>query len=228
MKNSDLLTLSQSPLFDGVSREDLPVLLNCLSPLIRDYGKEEMILHAGDAVMHVGIILQGRAKILRHDCMGKTILLLNLSPASMFGEVLCCAGIKQSPVSVVADVASRVCLLDFARIIGKCSQSCSHHQQLVRNMLSILADKNLFLNRKLDLMTLRSIRARLTAFLEEVYLRQGKPNLTVSMTREDLSQYLSVDRSALSREISRMCQEGLIQTRRKEFVILDANRLFNP
>jgi len=210
--------LGQSPLFYGISPESCESMLRCLAARTESYAKDDVILLSGDSVREVGLLLSGSAKIIREDVNGNISIIAGVLPAEMFGEAFACAGVAHSPVTVVAAELCRVLFLDYRRIITTCSAACVFHARLIENMLKVIADKNLRLNQKIEVLSQRTTRQKLMAYFE----RQGAgaPKFTIPFNREELAQYLCVDRSAMSAELGRMQREGLIRFTRNEFEIL--------
>jgi len=193
-------------------------MLKCLGAEIRDVAKHEIILLAGDKPNFVGVVLAGQLHIVRDDYDGNRSLLAAVMPGEVFAEVLCCAGVQESPVSVIADIDSTVMLLSFHRILHVCPNSCANHTRLVGNTLDLIANKNLYLQSRIEIVSLKSVRAKATRYLESLIPRQGR-SVTIPFNREELAEFLCVDRSALSHELSRMKKDGLIDYRKNKFVI---------
>jgi len=209
-------------LFGGVDAAELESMLKCLGAEVKDVGKDEIVLLAGDKPRHVGIVLSGQLHIVREDYDGNRTIIAAVAPGDIFAEALCCAGVTKSPVTVVADVESTVLLLNFARILQTCPNSCSHHAKLIENMLGHVANKNLQLQSRMEIISLKSVRAKVLLYLESFVPKQGR-NITIPFNREELADFLCVERSALSHELSRMKKDGLIEYRKNKFVLLNVN-----
>ncbi len=210
--------LQSSGLFKAISAAELETMLSCLGAEIKDVKKDAFILLAGDAPTQIGMALSGRLHIYREDCDGNRSLLAAVTPGGLFAEALCCAGIAESPVSVMADTDSRVMLMGFSRILRTCPSACSHHAKLIENMLGIIANKNLLLQSRMELVCLKSVRAKALRFLESFASKQGK-HITIPFNRDEMAEYLCVERSALSHELMRMKRDGLIEYRKNRFVV---------
>ena len=203
-------------LFEGIDDGDFEKLLNCLGACRLEFPKDSFVLLAGEPVRSVGIILSGTANIIRENDEGERIIITALQTGSFFGEALCCAEVKESPVSVIASADSKVMLLDFQLILGICPSDCSFHSQLIKNMLRIIADKNLLLQNRLDIVSRKSLRAKILAYLEFQSSRFGR-EFAIPFNREELADHLCADRSALSHELARMKGDGILDYRKNHF-----------
>ena len=210
--------LKSVSLFRGVDDEGLKSVLGCISAEFNVVEKESIILLAGDKPRHVGVVLMGLIHIVREDYDGNSSLLAVLTSGDVFAEALCFAGVDESPVTVIADVDSVVMLMDFKRILQTCPNACPFHRMLIENMLGLIAGKNLMLQSHMEILSLKSVRARVLRYLESFVPKHGC-EITIPLSREGLANYLCVDRSALSHELAKMKKDGLIDYRKNKFVL---------
>ena len=215
-----LETIKQCPLFCEIEDSDLIALLTCLTAVRRTYEKDEFVFSAGDAVQSVGIVLSGGVHILQEDYWGNRTILAHIPSGELFGEAFSCAEIDSLPVSVIAAQKTEVLLIDYKRIITTCSSSCVFHMALIKNMLKLLAQKNIMLTQKMEIVTHRTTRERLLAYLSAQAIKAGESHFTIPFNRQQLADFLSVERSAMSTELSRMHSDGLISTNKSEFELL--------
>jgi CRP-like cAMP-binding protein len=208
--------LKNVKLFEGIDRGDLFSMLSCLQARVVPFKKGDFVLSAGQKAEHVGIVLSGRLHILREDYEGGRSLLDSLAPGDIFAETLCCAGIEQSPVGVMAETEAEVMLLGFRRILKTCPSSCSFHARLIENMLQVVAQKNILLQNRMEFLSRKTIREKVLSYLESFAMRQGK-DFSIPLNREQLADFLCVDRSALSRELGRLKAEGVIDFWKNRF-----------
>lgn len=213
--------LMNIPLFEGIKRDDLNAVLNCLGAQSMNYRKGEIMLTAGDEIRSFGVILSGSVQVLQEDSSGRQTLLSSFGTGESFAEVLVCAGVKESPVTALAAEDVEVMLLDFNRILHVCSNACSHHTTLIQNMLRMLAQKNLVMNRKIRYLMLKGMRQKLAAYLLEQSRTAGADTFKIPYSRAELADFLNVDRSALSRELGRLRDEGLIAFKGDFFMLRD-------
>ena len=211
--------LARCPLFRGMGAEELPALLDCLGAAPRRVEKGETILAAGDPATHLGVVLAGRVQVSRLTAEGQRIVMGELGPGQLFAESFACARAETLPVTAVAAAGGAVLLLDSRRLAAPCSAACAFHARLISNLLSVLADKNLFLAGKVEHLAGRTIKERLLSYLEELSARTGRDAVTVPFDRQALADYLCVDRSALSRTIGQLTREGVLAAERSRFVL---------
>lgn len=216
-----LSLLKQNPLFEGITIQDMPSLIDCLNGRVKDVRKDEFIFRTQDPVTFIGLVISGSVKVIREDMQGKDNLLTEIIAGELFGEVFACAEIEHSPVSVVASCDSEILLLDYRKVIDNCGSACSFHAKLTENMLKIMARKNLMLNRKIEILSKRTTRQRLLSYFME--LSNGSQHFTIPLDREELAAYLCVERSAMSAELSRMQKDGLIRYHRNTVELLNRN-----
>lgn len=226
MEAKHLAVLQSCPLFASISAREMIEMLSCLDAHVKRFEKNETVLRAGDAVDSIGVVLEGIVEVSREDAAGRRMILTMLDAGSLFAESFVCAGVPVSPVSVRAASDCAVLLLAFDRVMNSCSHSCSHHRLLVRNMLLVTAKKNLLLNRKIEFLMMKGMREKIAAFLLE-HVKKGASSATfrIPMSRNELAEFLNVDRSALSRELSRLRGEGLIDYYKESFSVSDVARL---
>ena len=215
---NELGIIQSSSLFGGIAADGLKSVLGCLGAEVKSLRKDEILLLAGDRPRHVGLVLTGLIHIVREDPDGNRLLVAAAAPGELFAEALCCAGVPESPVTVAAGAASTVMLLNFRRILDTCPNSCAHHRQLVENMLRLIAGKNLLLQERMEIVSLKSVRAKVTAYLESFAPKRGR-EIAVPFNREEMADFLCVERSALSHELARMKKDGLIEYRKNIFVL---------
>jgi CRP-like cAMP-binding protein len=204
-------------LFQGI--DDLDAMLQCLGAETRRADKDAIILLAGDKPKFVGIVLSGLLHIVREDYDGNRSLMAAIAPGEIFAESLCCAGVEESPVTVIAATNSTVLLLHFERTLRTCSSACESHHKLIENMLRLVANKNLFLQTRIEIMALKSVRAKVLCYLESFGTKRGE-NFAVPFNREQLADYLCMERRALSHELARMTRDGVIEYRKNRFTLL--------
>ena len=211
-------TAKSNPLFQKIAFSDFELMLGCLAAKTVCYKKDDVILLSGDTVNFVGLILSGSVKIIKEDIDGRSTILTKLDVSEIFAEVFACAGISQSPVTIQAAEDSEVLYIDYKKIITSCTAACPFHATLIENMLKIVALKNLSLDQKIDILSKRTTREKLMCYFDTQ--RGTAKKFTLPFNREELALYLCVDRSAMSNELSKMRNEGIIKFNRNEFEIV--------
>lgn len=219
--NSPYGFLKKTSLFRGTSEEELPTLLDCLAPTTREYAKNELILRQGEDVSAVGLVLSGRAQIIEEDFWGNRSILADAWPGDLFAEAYAFLPGELLRVSVVAAEATSVMLLDGKRMLEVCSSACRFHTRLVQNILAESARKNLALTRKVSHMSKRSTREKLLSYLSGQALGAGSDVFEIPFNRQQLADYLCVDRSAMSSELCKMRDEGLLVFDKNRFQLKD-------
>ncbi len=212
--------LQKCPLFDQIDNESLTAMLGCLGARRKTYPKDSIILAEGTAAAFFGIVLTGNVQIVRIDYNGNRSILANVEPPQIFGESFACAGLQSLPVDVIAAEKTDVLLIDAQRITQSCSKACSFHHQMIFNLLTIVAKKNLIFHQKIEITSKRSTRDKLMTYLL-LQAKQAKGNtFTIPYNRQELADFLEVERSGLSAEISKLRREKILECRRSTFTLL--------
>ena len=211
--------LKSCMLFEGIAEDELFSMLSCLDARVVTAQKGELVLCEGEPAEHVGILLSGEVQIIRNDFFGNRDIVSALAPGEMFGESFACAAVKELPVSVAASESSEIMLIDCRRIITTCSSSCRFHNSVIYNLLRVLADKNIAFNRKMEIVSKRTTRDKLMTYLLMQAKSCGSSSFTIPFDRQELADYLGVERSAMSKEISRMKADGLIDCHKSRFEV---------
>ena len=232
-KQIDIHFLSCSPIFRGLTEEEIKTVLPCLKATYRSFVKDEFIYRAGDQIRSIGVLLSGKVSIENDDLWGNKTILNMITPGNIFAETYACIPSSQLMVNVVAVEKSDVLYLDTSHLLETCSNNCSFHNKLIRNLLSISAQKNLNLSRRsfhTSAKTIRgrcfhtsakTIRGRMLSYLSYEAAKNGSYEFDIPFNRQQLADYLGLDRSALSNELSKMTKDGYITVSRNHFVIVN-------
>jgi len=200
-----------------MNESEITSILKCLGSRNQSYGKGEFIFSAEESKPAVGIVISGKAHVLKENILGDSMIIGFLKTGDMFGETFACMSVKVVPVTVIALEKSEVFWLDLNRIIHTCRSACSFHHQLILNLLKIVAEKNALLNQKMSYITHKTIRSRLEAYFQDLMERSGSYNFVVPLNRNELSDYLCIDRSAMCRELSHMKNDGILDYKGENF-----------
>lgn len=217
----DAVFLSKVGLFRGVTPEDLQKMLTCLGAEERRFQKGEVIFHIGDTITSMGVVLSGSVSIENDDFWGNKSILDHVEAGQVFAETYACVPGEPLMVSVVATEPTEILFLNVNRLLTVCSSACGHHHKLIRNLLAIASQKNLNLSRRIFHTSSKTIRGRVLSYLSYRAVCEGRREFVIPFNRQQLADYLSVDRSALSNELSRMHREGLIQVEKNRFRLMD-------
>ena len=212
--------LKRTKLFSGVGEEDIASLLSCLGARKKEYKKGEYILREGEHISDIFILVEGKIHIQKDDYWGNRSILSVISVGEMFGEGYAAPESGALLNDVVAVEDSSVIFFDVKKILTTCSSACRFHNMIVQNMFFAISDKNRKLVQKLGHMSGRTTRAKLISYLSEEAKRQGSSTFTVPFNRQQLADYLCVDRSAMSNELCKMRDEGMIKFEKSRFELL--------
>lgn len=215
-----LKLLENSSLFKGVGETELRSVLTCLKAYWRTYQKGGCVFRRGDRITAVALLLEGAVHIRKEDYWGNLSILDEIEAGEVFGEAYACLNDGEMQNDAVAVKDSRVLFLDVKRVLTICSSACRFHGKLIQNLLAVLALRNRALTQKLEHMSQRSTREKLLSYLSEQSLKAGMPSFDVPFNRQQLADFLSVDRSAMSNELCRMRREGILEFDRNHFVLL--------
>ena len=210
--------LSGCALFRGLSETEISALLPCLSARQASFRRGQFLLRAGEIPSAAGIVLRGEAELVQEDFWGNRNLLAAVGPGELFAEAFACAQ-AVSPVSVLCKTDGSVLYLNVRTVFSPCEKACAQHRLLTQNLIRVLAEKNMQLNEKAGFLSQRTTREKLLAYLSAQARRAGSACFRIPFDRQQLADFLSVNRSAMSAELSRMQREGLLRVDRSSFTL---------
>lgn len=209
-----------SPLFHGMATQERKAILDCIGYHIGSYSKGEIVAFEAENIRHIGIVLSGAVDMIKEDLWGNKTMLLRVYKDEMFGETFACGEDNLSVVTFMVSVDSEILFIPFDRVMHSCTMACRFHHQLIENMVHIIANKNRDLMRKVEVVSKRSIREKILSYLSIQAQTQNSRYIEIPLGRVELAEYLCVDRSALTRELVKMREEGLIDFEKNCFRIL--------
>ena len=212
-----LNVLKKCHLFSDISDENIITTLGCLKARTDIFDKNYTILSEGSPAKYIGIVLSGSVQITRTDYYGNRSILGNLCEGELFAEAFACMQMATMPVSVIANETTEIMFINCNHILHTCQNDCPHHQQLIYNLIKVLALKTVMLQQKIDIISKRTTRERLLTYLTNCAKNNNKNSFKISFNRQELADYLEVDRSGLSVEISKLRKEGILECRRNYF-----------
>lgn len=215
-----LPVLQKSPLFFGVGKENILPMLECLDGTLRICPKGSVVFAEGDRPTHLGVVLEGEVRITRTDYYGNRSIVAAVKASQVFGETFACAEVQSLPVDVIAATDSILLMMDVRRIISTCCNACTFHNRIIYNLMKQTAAKNLMFHRKLEITSKRTTRDKLMTYLLMTAKEQGSSSFTIPYDRQELADYLEVDRSGLSAEISKLRREGVLKAEKNRFTLL--------
>lgn len=212
--------IGRSRLFYGITPQQRERLWGCLAPAEAEYDKNEYLFHQSETTSRLAIVASGAVSIIKEDYWGNRNIISRAEPGDIFAEVYACLPGTPLAVSAVADEKTAVIYIEIEKITASCAEQCEFHSRLILNLLSEISRKSLMLNEKLTHITRRTTREKLLSYLSAMASGSGSSEFQIPFNREQLADYLSVDRSALSAELSRMRREGLLEYRKNAFKLL--------
>lgn len=214
-----LSVIGSSQLFSGVTEAELISVLACLDAKTTSFPREAYLIHTGDTVAAIGLVLSGSVLVIQEDIWGNRHILSKAEVGQTFAAAFACAPGAVMNASVVAEMPVTVMFLNVNRILTMCTSACSYHSRIVYNLLGELAGKNLILGEKLSHMGQRTTRTKLMSYLSAQAQKYGSYVFDISFSRQQLADYLAVERSGLSAELCKMRDEGLLEFHKNHFVL---------
>jgi len=207
-------------LFSGINETDLTSLLNCFSAHVKRYQKSQTIIHSGETIDSFGVVLLGQVQIINHDFYGNRNIIINANTGDLFAESFACAHIRAIPVNVTALTDCDILFIDCHKLANTCTKACNFHNRLIQNMLTIVSKKNIALTQKIAFISKRTTAKKLLAYLSFEAKRSERNPFVIPYNRQELADYLCVDRSAMSAELSKLQKEGVIKYHKNTFELL--------
>lgn len=217
MKRDELL--ARAPLFEGTTVDEVESMLGCLDAHEKHYEEGAYIHHMGDIIKTVALVVGGSMRVESVNVWGDISVLDIVEAGDMFGEAYAAAPDEPLMVDVIAAEDCTVLFLNLAKVLTTCPHACPHHSRTSANMTAIIARRNLALSRRVFHVAPKTMRGKVLAYLSDVSERAGSREFDIPYNRQQLADYLGVDRSALSAELSRMQKAGLLEARRSHFVL---------
>ena len=213
----DILQEVDSPLFHGIRPEDRRTMLDCIGYHVGTFRKGDIVGFEEENMKYIGIVLSGAVDMVKEDLWGNKTMLVRIFRNEVFGETFACGSDNLSVVTFLVSEDAKVLFLPFNRVMHSCTMACQFHHRLIENMVRVIADKNRDLMRKVEVVSKRTIREKLLAYLSLQAQTQNSRYFEIPLGRVELAEYLCVDRSALTRELAKMKDEGLIDYDRNCF-----------
>ncbi|MDD3920632.1 MAG: Crp/Fnr family transcriptional regulator [Eubacteriales bacterium] len=209
-----------SALFSGFSAKEIEHMLTCMDAEKKEYDKGAYLLHVGEKVRAIGMLLSGSAHVVEEDFWGNRNIIIALEAGEIFAESYAFAGGAPLQVDVIAQEPATVLYIDTKKLLTPCQNACDFHSELIYRLVGMLAQKNLFLTEKLRHVTRRSTREKLLSYLSAESARNAKPDFSIPFDRQQLADYLAVERSAMSAELGKLRKEGVLSFQRNRFTLL--------
>lgn len=214
-----LPVLRSSVLLSGISEEELISMLACLDVKTNSYPKDAFLFRAGDTADSIGLVLSGTILIIQEDVWGNRNIISKAAPGQTFAAAYACAAGSVMDVSVSAETPVTVMFLNVNRVMHTCPSACARHSRIILNLLGELAEKNLRFAEKLTHIGQRTTRAKLMSYFSAEAQRLGRCEFDIPFSRQQLADYLAVERSGLSLELGKMQREGLLEFHKNHFIL---------
>ncbi len=211
--------LANTQLFRGISEGEIAELLLCLGAYERKFQKGDVIFRAGTPVTDMGLVVHGSVNIVVNLYWGNSIIFGHVAKGEVFAENYAAIPGKELLCDVIACEDTDIIFLNVKHVLTTCRKGCAYHNRIIQNMLRISAQKNLNMSSRMIHTASKSLRERLLSYFSEQALEQGSAHFTIPFNRQQLADYLAVNRSAMSNELSKMQAEGLIAYRKNEFTL---------
>ncbi|MBQ7827802.1 MAG: Crp/Fnr family transcriptional regulator [Clostridia bacterium] len=215
-----LEVLKKCPLFDGIDESDLLRMLDCLGAKTAFFDKKYTVFAEGKPAKYIGIVLSGSVQVEQLDYYGNRSILSTMGESEIFAEAFACAEVESLPVSVIANEPSEIMFIECSHVLHTCQNGCGFHHQLIFNLMRDLATKTILFHQKIEITSKRTTREKLMTYLMLQAKRAGQSSFDIPYDRQELADFLEVDRSGLSAEISKMKKEGIIDNRKQHFELL--------
>lgn len=212
-----LPVLLDSELFSGMDSNSISSFLECMGAIVRKYSKDEIIFHMGDYTKQIAIILIGSVLTIKEDIWGRRHILAMIKSGETLAESFAAAKESILTVNAIANSDCELLFLNIDKMMSVCSLACDAHNRVIRNLISVLAEKNLMFNEKITHMSRRTTREKLLSYLSSEARIQKSLSFDIPFDRQQLADYLSVERAAMSVELSKLQKDGLLKTKNKHF-----------
>ena len=211
--------LSKCILFKNINKDDLLSVIKCLGGIVKSYSKDDIIISEGDNAEILGVILEGSVHITRIDYYGNRDIIAGFKKGEIFGETISIIDNNKMLVNVIADEDTKVLIIKMKKILSPCDKPCYFHKEILLNLLHALAKKNIMFNKKIEIMSKKTTKEKLMCYLSFQAKENNSSEFEIPFNRQELADYLGVERSGLSVEINKLKKEGIIDSNKNYFKI---------
>jgi len=219
MEKKYIAALHKAYLFQGIDDPERTALMDCFSPKVRRFSKNETIFFTGDSVSHIGIILNGTARAYLEHANGNQVIMSTLTPMSVFGEILASTRSLQSPVTVCAESEVTAAFIDYRKVCSTCPAACAAHRMFLQNMLTVIGDKYFQLFDRISILREKTLRSKILTYFFSLSGNGESAVVKLPFSKTMLADYLLANRSALSKELKKMELDGLIAVKGREVTL---------
>lgn len=223
--NEIVKIIKSNQLFDNISEAEIKQILKCGKAAVVEYKDNQIIFNKDDTIKKFGIVIEGQLNLVSQKYNGTRVIVTTLEQNDLFGEALAFSSYKETPYDLVSFGNSKVLIIPYGIFFNMCREVCVFHRTLISNMLTILADKIVVLNNKMHILNAETLKGRIAVYLLSLYKKTNTAIFDMPMKRQELADFLNVKRPSLSRELSSMQQDNIIEVYRSTVKILDLERL---
>lgn len=217
--------IKNNQLFDNMNEYEIRQILKCGNANVIEYKDNQAIFQRDDTIKKLGIVIKGQLNLVSQKFNGARVIVTTLEQNDLFGEALVFSTAKETPYDLVSSGNSQVLIIPYGIFFSMCREVCDFHKTLINNMLSILSDKIVMLNNKMQILNAESLRGKLAVYLLTLNKKTNSPIFDMPLKRQELAEYLNVKRPSLSRELSNMQEDNIIEVYRSTVKIIDIERL---
>lgn len=220
-----IMKIKNNPLFFKMSEDEIKAVLICSDATVECFTDNQVLFEKDDKIKKLGIVIEGTLNLVSQKYNGTRVIVTTLEKNDLFGEALIYASVGYSPYDLTSSGNSKVLLIPYRVFSNMCSHGCSYHNQLINNMLTILSDKIIMLNNKMSILNADTLKGRIAVYLLTLQKKTNAMIFDMPMNRQELAEFLNVKRPSLSRELSNMQKENIIEVYRSTVKILDMGKL---
>lgn len=211
--------IKNSPIFFGMTDNELDRMLECFKGYIKNYEEGDMIIRQGDIITKIYLILEGKVNIEKDTYWGRRMIIQQLSANNNIGLALVASKNVESNINAICATDTTILILNYEKCSTMCQNACCHHSALIRNLFKILSKENIELIEKIENISQKTIRDKLLTYLSNESLKNKSSSFEIQFNRQELADYLNIDRSAMSFEMSKLKQEGFIDYNKNKFIL---------
>lgn len=223
--NEIIKVIKDNQLFDNISEDEIKQILKCGKAQVVEYKDNQLVFQKDDTIKKLGIVIEGQLNLISQKYNGTRVIVTTLEQNDLFGEALAFSSSSKSPYDLISSGNSKTLILPYNIFFAMCREVCVFHKTLINNMLAILSDKIVMLNNKMHILNAESLKGRIAVYLLTLYKKTNSLIFDMPMKRQELADFLNVKRPSLSRELSNMQQDGIIEVYRSTVKILDLEKL---
>lgn len=217
--------IKHNHLFDNMSEDEIKAVLQCGNATIESFTDNQVLFEKDHKVNKIGIVIEGTLNLVSQKYNGNRVIVTSLEKGDFFGEALIYASYGLSPYDLISSSNSKVLLIPYRIFSNMCSNGCSYHNQLINNMLTILSDKIVMLNNKMSILNAETLKGRIAVYLLSLQKKSKTMIFNLPMNRQELAEFLNVKRPSLSRELSNMQKDNIIEVYRSSVKITNIEKL---